>query len=41
MAHSTAAQISAVSAPATASRFAAESRSNEGESTGDGWAAPA
>ena len=29
------------SAPASASRFDAESRSNEGERTGDGWAAPA
>src|SRR3984957_20902859 len=41
VAHSTATQINAIKAPASARRLGAESRSSDGESAGDGWAAPA
>ena len=40
-AHSTASQISAINAPASARRLGADRRSSDGESAGDGWAPPA
>jgi hypothetical protein len=40
MAHKTAAQITAMTIPATANRFGAESRSRDGATEGEGCVAP-